>query len=122
MSARPPLTLLIHGCAALLAAVSLAVTHRTGLDERPAGVALLLLAPLALAAVCDAVLAAALAHPRTRWPFGPLLRDELHALLGIGSAVCATGAVMALAVAVVGLWALPVFSLPLLLTQLSFKR
>ena len=30
--------------------------------------------------------------------------------LGIGSAVCATGAVMALAVAVAGLWALPVFS------------
>ena len=29
---------------------------------------------------------------------------------------------MALAVAVAGLWALPVFSLPLLLTQLSFRR
>ncbi|MCX4698015.1 HD-GYP domain-containing protein [Streptomyces sp. NBC_01373] len=84
--------------------------------------ALLLLALLALTALCDAVLAAALAHSRTRWPFGPLLRDELRALLGIGSAVCATGAVMALAVAVVGLWALPVFSLPLLLTQMSFRR
>jgi hypothetical protein len=84
--------------------------------------ALLLLALLALTALCDAVLAAALAHSRTRWPFGPLLRDELRALLGIGSAVCATGAVMALAVAVVGLWALPVFSLPLLLTHMSFRR
>ncbi|MDH6220009.1 HD-GYP domain-containing protein [Streptomyces pseudovenezuelae] len=84
--------------------------------------ALLLLALLALTALCDCVLAAALARSRTGWPFGPLLRDELRALLGIGSAVCATGAVMALAVAVVGLWALPVFSLPLLLTQLSFKR
>jgi hypothetical protein len=84
--------------------------------------ALLLLALLSLTALCDCVLAAALARARTGWPFGPLLRDELRALLGIGSAVCATGAVMALAVAVVGLWALPVFSLPLLLTQLSFKR
>lgn len=84
--------------------------------------ALLLLGLLALTALCDAVLAAALAHSRAGWPFGPLLRDELRALLGIGSAVCATGAVMALAVAVVGLWALPVFSLPLLLTQLSFRR
>lgn len=84
--------------------------------------ALLLLALLTLTALCDCVLAAALAHSRTGWPFGPLLRDELRALLGIGSAVCATGAVMALAVAVVGLWALPVFSLPLLLTQMSFKR
>ncbi|WP_326720767.1 HD domain-containing protein [Streptomyces sp. NBC_00243] len=84
--------------------------------------ALLLVALLVLTALCDAVLTAAMAHSRTRWPFGPLLRDELRASLGIGSAVCATGAVMALAVAVVGLWALPVFSLPLLLTQLSFRR
>ncbi|MGW0826484.1 HD-GYP domain-containing protein [Streptomyces sp. NPDC002845] len=83
---------------------------------------LLLVALLVLTALCDAVLAAATAHARTRWPFGPLLRDELRALLGIGSAVCATGVVMSLAVAVVGLWALPVFSLPLLLTQISFRR
>ncbi|MET8812216.1 HD domain-containing protein [Streptomyces sp. NPDC004549] len=84
--------------------------------------ALLLVALVALTALCDAVLAAALAHARARWPFGPLLREELRGLLGIGSAVCATGAVMALAVAVVGLWALPVFCLPLLLTQLSVRR
>ncbi|MER6278984.1 metal-dependent phosphohydrolase [Streptomyces sp900105245] len=84
--------------------------------------ALLLVALLSLSALCDAVLAAALAHFRTRWPFGPLLREELHGLLGIGSAVCATGAVMALGVAVAGLWALPVFCLPLLLTQLSVRR
>ncbi|MEU6121476.1 HD domain-containing protein [Streptomyces sp. NPDC047123] len=77
---------------------------------------------LVLTALCDAVLAAVTAHARTGWPFGPLLREELRAILGIGSAVCATGAVMALAVAVAGLWALPVFSLPLLLTQLSFRR
>lgn len=83
---------------------------------------LLLVALLVLTALCDAVLAAALAHSRTGWPFGPLLRDELRAVLGIGTAVCATGVVMALAVAVVGLWALPVFSLPLLLTQVAFRR
>ncbi|MFD0307320.1 HD-GYP domain-containing protein [Streptomyces sp. NPDC127119] len=84
--------------------------------------AALVVALLLLTALWDAVLAAAMAHARTRWPFGPLLRDELRGTLGIGSAVCATGAVMALAVAVAGLWALPVFSLPLLLTQLSFRR
>ncbi|WP_404192406.1 HD-GYP domain-containing protein [Streptomyces tauricus] len=84
--------------------------------------AALVVALLLLTALWDAVLAAAMAHARTRWPFGPLLRDELRSTLGIGSAVCATGAVMALAVAVAGLWALPVFSLPLLLTQLSFRR
>lgn len=84
--------------------------------------ALLLLALLSLTALCDAVLAAALAHSRTGWPFPPMLRDELRAVPGIGAAVVATGAVMALGVAVVGLWALPVFSVPLLLAQLSYRR
>ncbi|MFD9908611.1 HD-GYP domain-containing protein [Streptomyces sp. NPDC059063] len=81
-----------------------------------------ILALLVLTALCDAVLAAAMAHARSGWPFGPLLRDELRGMSGIASAVCATGAVMALAVAVAGLWALPVFSCPLLLTQLAFRR
>ncbi|MFJ7770748.1 metal-dependent phosphohydrolase [Streptomyces sp. NPDC097107] len=84
--------------------------------------ALLLISLLALTALCDAVLAAAPAHARTGWPFGPLLREELRGMVGITSAVCATGAVMALAVAVAGLWALPVFCVPLLLTQLSYRR
>ncbi|WP_437016450.1 HD-GYP domain-containing protein [Streptomyces sp. enrichment culture] len=82
----------------------------------------LLLALLVLTALCDAVLTAASAHARTGWPFGQLLREEVRGMAGITSAVCATGAVMALAVAVVGLWALPVFSVPLLLAQLSFRR
>ncbi|MFJ1596768.1 HD-GYP domain-containing protein [Streptomyces sp. NPDC088261] len=81
-----------------------------------------LLLLLVLTALCDAVLAALLLRARTRHPFGPLLRDELRALLHIGSAVCATGAVIALGVAVAGLWALPVFCVPLLLTQLSYRR
>ncbi|OEJ29392.1 metal-dependent phosphohydrolase [Streptomyces agglomeratus] len=84
--------------------------------------ALLLALLLVLTALCDAVLAAVMARARTGYPYGPLLRDELRALLGIGSAVCATGAVMALGVAVAGLWALPVFCVPLLLTQLSSRR
>ncbi|MBK3623890.1 HDOD domain-containing protein [Streptomyces sp. MBT49] len=77
---------------------------------------------LVLTVLCDTVVVAVLARSRTGWPFAPTLRDELRGLPGIGSAVCATGAVMALAVAVVGLWALPVFSVPLLLTQLSLRR
>ncbi|MCZ4120157.1 HD domain-containing protein [Streptomyces sp. H39-S7] len=84
--------------------------------------ALFLFALLALTALCDAVLAAVLATARTGHPFTPVLRDELRALATIGSAVCAGGVVMALAVGVAGLWALPVFSLPLLLTQASFRR
>ncbi|MFJ4778487.1 HD-GYP domain-containing protein [Streptomyces sp. NPDC088762] len=85
-------------------------------------VVLFLLCLLGLTALCDAVLAAALAGARTGWPYGPLLRDELRAQLGIGSAICATGVVMALGAAVAGLWALPVFCVPLLLTQMSFHR
>ncbi|MBT2506290.1 HD domain-containing protein [Streptomyces sp. ISL-98] len=95
--------------------------------------AICLLFLLVLTALCDAVIAAAMARARTcphsfksmggtPIPYGPLLRDELRALLGIGSAVCATGAVMALGVAVAGLWALPVFCVPLLLTQMAFRR
>ncbi|MEU9036717.1 HD domain-containing protein [Streptomyces sp. NPDC048352] len=83
---------------------------------------LFLLLLLGLTALCDAVLAAASAGARTGWPYGPLLRDELRALLGVGSAICATGVVMALGVAVAGLWALPVLCVPLLLTQMSFHR
>ncbi|NEA63630.1 HD domain-containing protein [Streptomyces sp. SID12488] len=106
------------------AAICFQPLYNQGVFEAWGGPAyvLLLVALLVLTALCDAVLAAALAHSRTGWPFGPLLRDELRATLGIGTAVCATGVVMALAVAVVGLWALPVFSLPLLLTQLAFRR
>ncbi|MFC8275981.1 HD-GYP domain-containing protein [Streptomyces sp. NPDC057271] len=100
--------------------------------------ALLLALLLGLTALCDAVLAALMLRARTvprgaprctgeargstPVPYGPLLREELRALIGIGSAVCATGTVMALGVAAAGLWALPVFCVPLLLTQVSFRR
>ncbi|WP_060176735.1 HD-GYP domain-containing protein [Streptomyces sp. IMTB 1903] len=81
-----------------------------------------LLLLLVLVALCDAVLATALGGARTGRPYGPLLRDGLRAQLGIGPAICATGVVIALGAAVAGLWAIPVFSVPLLLTQLSFHR
>ncbi|MDQ0794072.1 HD-GYP domain-containing protein [Streptomyces sp. B1I3] len=98
--------------------------YNSGLSARWFGegpcFALFLLVLLVLTALCDVVLAALTAvTPR---PYGPLLRDELRALSGVGTAVCATGAVMALGVAVAGLWALPVLCVPLLLTQVSFRR
>jgi hypothetical protein len=80
-----------------------------------------LLGVLGLAALCDAALAAALGAARTGHPYPPALRDELRALAGIGTAVCAGAVVMALAVAAAGLWALPVVAVPLLLTQLSLR-
>ncbi|WP_411977013.1 HD-GYP domain-containing protein [Streptomyces solicathayae] len=102
--------------------------YNTGLLDRYVGqgaaLALFLLLLLVLTALCDAVLAALLLRARTGTgpPFGPVLGDELRGLLGIGSAVCATGVVMSLGVAAAGLWALPVFCVPLLLTQVSYRR
>ncbi|AKZ58052.1 putative lipoprotein [Streptomyces ambofaciens ATCC 23877] len=106
------------------AAVCFRPLHNQGVFHDWSGPAhvLLLVALLALTALCEALLAAAPAHARTGWPFGPLLREELRGMVGITSAVCATGAVMALAVAVAGLWALPVLCVPLLLTHLSYRR
>ncbi|MET9349678.1 HD domain-containing protein [Streptomyces termitum] len=83
---------------------------------------LVLLLVLVLTALCDAVLAALLLRARTSYPYGPLLREELRGLLGIGSAVCATGVVMALGVATAGLWTLPVLAVPVLLAQISLRR
>ncbi|MFJ7629867.1 HD-GYP domain-containing protein [Streptomyces sp. NPDC097595] len=116
------------------AAVCFQPLYNAGLSETWFGdgpyYAAFLLLLLGLTALCDAVLAALLLRARTLprgsravpAPYGPLLRDELRALTGIGSAVCATGAVMALGVAAAGLWALPVLCVPLLLTQLSYRR
>ncbi|MFJ6614519.1 HD-GYP domain-containing protein [Streptomyces sp. NPDC091289] len=91
--------------------------------------ALFPLAVLALTALCDALLAALLARSAARPeglgappPYGPLLADEVRALAGIGTAVGATGVVLALGVAVAGPWALPVLCGPLLLTQVSIRR
>ncbi|MCD0482856.1 HD domain-containing protein [Streptacidiphilus sp. ASG 303] len=89
---------------------------------RGAQYGLVLAAAAVLAALFDVVLAALLRSARARIRFGPALVAELHALPGIGSAIAATGLVISLGAGEVGLWALPVFSVPLLLTQLSFRR
>ncbi|MGA6154644.1 HD domain-containing protein [Stenotrophomonas sp. NPDC087984] len=108
------------------AAVCFQPLHRTGLlgswfGHSPYLVGYLL-ALLAVTALCDAVLAAALARARTGWPYGPLLRDELRSLPGVAAAVCATAVVMPLTVAVAGLWPVPVLAVPLLLIQYSYRR
>ncbi|MFJ9609869.1 HD-GYP domain-containing protein [Kitasatospora sp. NPDC101176] len=85
-----------------------------------------LTAVAALAALCDATLAALLrrsaAGPDTGLRFPAALEDELRSLFGIGSAIVATGMLVSLAAGEVGLWALPLFCTPLLLAQVSFRR
>ncbi|MFD7920162.1 HD-GYP domain-containing protein [Streptomyces sp. NPDC059740] len=83
---------------------------------------LVLLAVALLCALCDAVLVSALARAHTGWSFGPLLRDDLRAVAGPGSAVCAAGVAIALGVAAGGLRALPLFCLPPLLVHLALHR
>jgi len=98
-----------------------------GLDDHVAG---LRQAPLALVMVgivvvtlaVDALLAAAVRASADRAPFVAVLRNEVRAQIGIGSAIGATGALIALAATIMGNWALPVFVVPLLLTQFAFRR
>ncbi|MCU7822925.1 HD domain-containing protein [Kitasatospora sp. DSM 101779] len=82
----------------------------------------LLTAVAALTALCDTVLAAVLHRARAGLRFGAALEDELRSLLGIGSAIVATGMLVSLLAGEVGLWALPLFCTPLLLAQASFRR
>lgn len=84
--------------------------------------AVVMIAVVVWAGIADAVLAALTRASRERAPVGAALRDELRLLLGIGSAIGATGMLIALSTGVMNLWAIPVFCGPLLLTQFSFRR
>jgi hypothetical protein len=99
----------------------------THLDEQAANItdaplALLMVAVVVITLVVDAVLAAAVRAGADRAPFSAVLRNEVRAQVGIGSAIGATGALIALAATIMGELALPVFVVPLLLTQFSFRR
>ncbi|MEV7118477.1 HD-GYP domain-containing protein [Kitasatospora griseola] len=98
--------------------------YESGATDRLPGPAYgaLLAAVAALAALGDAVLAAGQQRARTGLRYSAALDDQLHALLGIGSAQVATGLLLSLLAGEAGLWALPVFCVPLLLAQASFRR
>jgi hypothetical protein len=127
MAGRPPRPeyvarriLVVAGLAALFRPLGV----RQSVVHLPVGTTLAAAMVLAMVlAVClDALLAATAVAWDAGRPWRWAVRDELAALLGIGSAMAATGMLIALAVGVMGLWALPVFSAPLLLTQFSFRR
>jgi len=85
-------------------------------------VALLMVAVAALAALADLALAAVVRSSEGRVAFGWMLRDEIGAGAGLWTAVGATGVLMALATPSMKLYALPIFCVPLLLTQFAFRR
>ena len=86
------------------------------------------LPPIAMAVIVmtvagfDALLAAWTRSARDRSPYLTALRDEVGALFGIGTAIGATGILIALASVVMGIWALPVFAIPLIIAQFSLRR
>ena len=111
----------------LVIGVLSALFRGTGIQNRldaipGAWLALVLIGVVLLGLVVDAVLAAAVRAGEDRAPFWPVLRNEVRAQVGIGSAIGATGALIALAATIMGYWALPVFVVPLLLTQFAFRR
>jgi hypothetical protein len=75
-----------------------------------------------VAAALDAVLAS-VARAGSNLPrLRTAIRDEVRAAAGINLAIGATGVLIALAARPLGLWALPVFTIPLLVTQFSVRR
>ncbi|MGX8908217.1 HD-GYP domain-containing protein [Streptomyces netropsis] len=100
--------------------------HHTGVLDRWPGhgpyYVIYLLSLLVLSTLGDALLAAALTRARTGGRYGRALRTELRAVEGPGTAIHATGVVMAPAVGAAGLWALPALGLPLLFVQLGARR
>lgn len=94
--------------------------HVMRLEQAP--LALVMVAIVCATLLVDALIAAAVRSGADRAPFPAVLRNELRAQVGIGSAIGATGALIALAATIMGTWALPVFVVPLLLTQFSFRR
>jgi hypothetical protein len=99
----------------------------TGLDDevmsmRQAPLALVMVAIVVATLAVDALLAAVVRASADRAPFVAVLRNEAVAQAGIGSAIGATGALIALAATIMDIWALPVFVVPLLLTQFAFRR
>jgi len=94
----------------------------SGSDASNRTLAVVMVALVAAAGLFDAALAALVRTDRDRAPYLPSLRSELGSLVGLGSAIGATGVLIALAAQVMQLWAIPVFVVPLLLTQFSIRR
>ncbi|MCI0686140.1 MAG: HD domain-containing protein [Sporichthyaceae bacterium] len=97
-------------------------TSQSGLADDPLLVTALMVGVVLIAGGCDAALAALVRAAHTGAPYRLVLLNELHALAGIGSAIGATGMLIALATGVMKLWAIPIFCIPLLLAQFSFRR
>lgn len=117
--------LAIGFAAAALRATGLDGEVRQSLQEHQGAAivaAVMVVTIVVLTLAVEAFFAATARAGTDRAPFLAVLRNEAQAQLGIGAAIGATGALIALAAGIMGAWALPVFVIPLLLTQFSFRR
>ncbi|HZI97406.1 MAG TPA: HD domain-containing phosphohydrolase [Actinomycetales bacterium] len=103
-------------------AVGTLVDLAPALDSHRYLMALVLLAVAILAAGFDVAVAAVVRAGNDNAPLRPALVDEVRAGLGISAAIGATGVLIALAARPMDLIALPVFAVPLLITQFAFRR
>lgn len=108
--------------AILLAAVFRPVAEEFSLSGPSVTVTLVMSVLVTLAWLVDAFVAAVLRAERLRTSLGVALRDEMHAQSAIGAAVGATAVLIALACTVTGLAGLLVFTAPLLVSQVAFRR
>ncbi len=91
--------------------------------DRHWGLAFTLMASLAvLALLLEAVLTALLRVDEQRARFRVALVDEMRVQLPLGAAVGASALLIAFAAEVMGLYSLAVFTAPLLVTQVAFRR
>ncbi len=113
---------LIAGFAAVLFRPLYTSGYLDGISDGGWQLPAFMLAIVLFSGLVDALLAALARSGREHSPFTSAARDEFGALLGIGSAIGATGVLIALAAGAMGYWALPLFALPLVVAQFSFRR
>ena len=108
----------------LLAAATAALFRPFADHLRPheSATVLAMLGAVLVAGVLDALLSSVVRAGGDPLRLSTALRDEVRASGGIGAAIGATGVLIALAARPLGLWALPVFTVPLLVTQFSIRR
>lgn len=108
---------------ALIALAFRPFAERMSPDSQHWWLVLCVMAALVMAGwLVDSVMAAAIRAERLRTRLSAALRDELRAQFALGMAIGSSGILIALASTVTGLAGLLVFTAPLLVTQVAFRR
>ncbi len=106
----------------LIAAAFRPLVTQLSLTEPSVRVTLIMASLVLLAWLVDAAMAGVLRAERLRTNLLVAVRDEVRAQFATGAAIGASGVLIALACTVTGLVGLLVFSAPLLVSQVAFRR